>query len=39
MASDLGKKETPAPIDCKQPRKDFRGQRAELRPCHVTLQV
>ena len=39
MASDSGKKETPAPIDCKQPRKDFRGQRAEITLIRILRQV
>jgi type I restriction enzyme M protein len=30
--SDSGKKETPAPISCREPRKDFRGQRAKTTP-------
>jgi hypothetical protein len=29
MASDLGKKETPAPVCRQRPRKDFRGQRTQ----------
>ena len=39
MASDLGKKETPAPINRKRLRKDFRGQRAEFGSMASGLQM
>ena len=38
-AADLGKKETPAPVCRKRPRKDFRGQQTQLKPFVFRLQA
>jgi hypothetical protein len=39
LGYDCGKKETPAPISRKRPRKDFRGQRSDITPVSTCRQA
>jgi hypothetical protein len=39
LGHDCGKKETPAPISRKRPRKDFRGQRPDSTPISPCRQA
>jgi hypothetical protein len=39
LGYDCGKKETPAPISRKRPRKDFRGQRSDFTPISTCRQA